>query len=107
MTPAAIPTLPFGRTGHDSTRVLFGAAALGDVTQEQADQTMELVLSYGINHIDTARSYGDAELRLGPWMETRPRHVLPGHQDRRADPRGGDAGRSVSHWSDCGPTTSI
>ena len=70
MTPAAIPTLPFGRTGHDSTRVLFGAAALGDVTQEQADQTMELMLSYGINHIDTARSYGDAELRLGPWMET-------------------------------------
>jgi len=70
MTPAAIPTLPFGRTGHDSTRVLFGAAALGDVTQEQADQTMELILSYGINHIDTARSYGDAELRLGPWMET-------------------------------------
>ena len=44
MTPAAIPTLPFGRTGHDSTRVLFGAAALSDVSQEQADQTMELVL---------------------------------------------------------------
>ena len=70
MTPAAIPTLPFGRTGHVSTRVLFGAAALGDVSQEQADQTMDLVLSYGINHIDTARSYGEAELRLGPWMET-------------------------------------
>lgn len=70
MTPATIATAPFGRTGHVSTRVLFGAAALGDVTQEQADQTMELVLSYGINHIDTARSYGDAELRLGPWMET-------------------------------------
>lgn len=66
--------MPFGRTGHDSTRVLFGAAALGNVTQQQADQTMELILSYGINHIDTARSYGDAELRLGPWMET--------HRDR-------------------------
>ncbi|HEX5087529.1 MAG TPA: aldo/keto reductase, partial [Nocardioides sp.] len=69
MTPA-IPTSPFGRTGHESTRVLFGAAALGNVTQAQADATMELILSYGINHIDTARSYGDAELRLGPWMET-------------------------------------
>ncbi len=66
--------MPFGRTGHVSTRVLFGAAALGSVTQDQADQTMELILSYGINHIDTARSYGDAELRLGPWMET--------HRDR-------------------------
>jgi len=74
MTPAAIPTQPFGRTGHDSTRVLFGAAALGNVTQEQADQTMDLIQSYGINHLDTARSYGDAELRLGPWMET--------HRDR-------------------------
>lgn len=69
MTPV-IPTRPFGRTGHDSTRVLFGAAALGNVTQDQADQTMELIQSYGINHIDTARSYGDAELRLGPWMQT-------------------------------------
>ena len=71
---SAIPTLPFGRTGHVSTRVLFGAAALGDVSQEQADETMELILGYGINHIDTARSYGEAEVRLGPWMET--------HRDR-------------------------
>ncbi|HYI57310.1 MAG TPA: aldo/keto reductase, partial [Microlunatus sp.] len=67
---SSIPTLQFGRTRHDSTRVLFGAAALGNVTQEQADRTMDLIQSYGINHIDTARSYGDAELRLGPWMET-------------------------------------
>lgn len=70
MTPAALPTMPFGHTGHESTRVLFGAAALGNVGQAQADQTMDLILSYGINHIDTARSYGDAELRLGPWMAT-------------------------------------
>lgn len=63
-----IPTLAFGRTGHVSTRVLFGAAALGNVTQDQADSTMELVRRHGINHIDTAASYGDAELRLGPWM---------------------------------------
>lgn len=65
-----IPTQPFGTTGHDSTRVIFGAAAFGDVTQQVADQTMELILEHGINHIDTAASYGDAELRLGPWMRT-------------------------------------
>ncbi len=59
---------PFGRTGHVSTRTLFGAAALGRVTQAEADQTLELILEYGINHIDTAASYGDAELRIGPWM---------------------------------------
>lgn len=59
---------PFGRTGHMSTRVIFGAAALGNVTQEEADRTLELLLKYGINHIDTAASYGDAELRIGPWM---------------------------------------
>jgi aryl-alcohol dehydrogenase-like predicted oxidoreductase len=60
---------PFGRTGHMSTRTLFGAAALGSVTQEEADRTLEVLFDYGINHIDTAASYGDAELRIGPWME--------------------------------------
>jgi aryl-alcohol dehydrogenase-like predicted oxidoreductase len=65
-----IPHAPFGRTGHDSTRVIFGAAALSEVSQDEADQTMELIRSHGINHIDTAASYGEAELRLGPWMET-------------------------------------
>jgi aryl-alcohol dehydrogenase-like predicted oxidoreductase len=64
-----IPVHPFGRTGHDSTRILFGAAALSVVTQDEADQTMELVRQHGINHIDTAASYGDSELRLGPWVE--------------------------------------
>ena len=63
-----IPTQPFGRTGHISTRTLFGAAALGNVTQAEADHTLELLLEYGVNHIDTAASYGDAELRIGPWM---------------------------------------
>jgi aryl-alcohol dehydrogenase-like predicted oxidoreductase len=61
---------PFGRTGHESTRILFGAAAIGNVSQDEADQTMELIREHGINHIDTAASYGDAELRLGPWMVT-------------------------------------
>jgi aryl-alcohol dehydrogenase-like predicted oxidoreductase len=64
-----IPTQRFGRTGHDSTRIIFGAAALGAVTQDEADSTMELIRSHGINHIDTAASYGEAELRLGPWIE--------------------------------------
>ena len=64
-----IPVQAFGRTGHQSTRLLFGAAALGNVSQDEADQTVELIRAHGINHIDTAASYGDAELRLGPWME--------------------------------------
>lgn len=64
----AISKLVFGRTGHMSTRAIFGAAALGRVTQDEADQTMELLLKYGINHIDTAASYGESELRIGPWM---------------------------------------
>ncbi len=65
----AIAKKAFGRTGHQSARLLFGAAALGDVTQDQADQTMQLLMEHGINHIDTAASYGESELRLGPWME--------------------------------------
>ncbi len=64
-----IEKMPFGRTGHNSSRVIFGAAALGNVTQAEADQTLELLHQYGINHIDTAASYGDSELRIGPWME--------------------------------------
>ena len=64
-----IAKLPFGRTGHLSTRTLFGAAALGEVTQAEADQAMEVLYKYGVNHIDTAASYGEAELRLGPWIE--------------------------------------
>ena len=63
-----IATAPFGRTGHQSTRTIFGAAAFSRVTQDEADRTMETVLEYGVNHIDTAASYGDSELRLGPWM---------------------------------------
>ncbi len=63
-----IPKLQFGRSGHLSTRVLFGAAALSRVTQVEADKTLELLLEYGINHIDTAADYGEAELRIGPWM---------------------------------------
>ncbi len=63
-----IPTMPFGRTGHQSTRTLFGAAALSSVTQEEADRTLDVLLKYGVNHIDVAASYGDAELRVGPWM---------------------------------------
>jgi aryl-alcohol dehydrogenase-like predicted oxidoreductase len=64
-----IEKMLFGRTGHASTRTLFGAAALGDVTQTEADQTLDVLLKFGVNHIDTAASYGDAELRIGPWMK--------------------------------------
>lgn len=64
-----IEKLEFGRTGHLSTRTLFGAAALSQVTQAEADQTLDVLLAFGVNHIDTAASYGDAELRIGPWMK--------------------------------------
>ena len=67
----AIPKKEFGRTGHVSTRLLFGGAAFGKVTQDEADRTMQLLIDNGVNHIDTAASYGDSEMRIGPWMETR------------------------------------
>ena len=63
-----IERTPFGRTGHRSTRVLFGAAALGGMKQARADQVLELLQEHGINHIDTAAMYGDSELRLAPWL---------------------------------------
>ena len=63
-----IEKIPFGRTGHDSSRILFGAAALGGMRQDKADATLELLFEYGINHIDCAASYGEAELRLAPFL---------------------------------------
>jgi aryl-alcohol dehydrogenase-like predicted oxidoreductase len=63
-----LPTAPFGRTGHDSTRVIFGAAGLGPMDQDRADRVLAQVEAAGINHIDTAASYGDAEDRLKPWL---------------------------------------
>lgn len=64
-----IRTQPFGRTGHVSTATIFGAAAFSRVTQAEADRTMELLIQAGVNHIDTAASYGESEDHLGPWME--------------------------------------
>ncbi len=58
----------FGRTGHESTVAIFGAAAFFDISQDKADQVMEYVLSTEINHIDVAPGYGEAEIRLGPWL---------------------------------------
>ena len=59
-------TMPFGSTGHHSTRVIFGAASLWSMKQEKADQILDVLLESGVNHTDAAASYGDAELRIGP-----------------------------------------
>jgi aryl-alcohol dehydrogenase-like predicted oxidoreductase len=86
-----LPTAPFGRTGHDSTRVIFGAAALGSMRQDRADAVLEQLLAAGVNHIDAAASYGDAELRIGPWMaEHRHRFFLA----TKTGERRGDAARA-------------
>ncbi|MHA2358298.1 MAG: aldo/keto reductase [Candidatus Heimdallarchaeaceae archaeon] len=64
-----IPKLKFGRTGHISSRILFGSYALSKATQEEANQVLNLLLKNEINHIDTAPRYGKAEKLIGPWME--------------------------------------
>jgi aryl-alcohol dehydrogenase-like predicted oxidoreductase len=77
MSSRSIPTLSFGRTGHISTRTIFGGAALGAVSQGVADATLEVLLEFGVNHIDVAASYGEAEVRVGRWMgEHRSRFFL-------------------------------
>jgi aryl-alcohol dehydrogenase-like predicted oxidoreductase len=69
-----IPTLLFGRTGHESTRTLFGAAAFWDTPQKDVDATMDLLLQNGVNHVDTAASYGRSQELLGNWIQ---RHGRP------------------------------
>jgi predicted aldo/keto reductase-like oxidoreductase len=69
-----ILTMPFGKTQHRSSRALLGAAAFGQVTQAEADRAIELALAAGVNHIDTAASYGESEDRIGSWIK---RHGQP------------------------------
>src|SRR6187431_1876015 len=69
-TSNALPVASFGATGHLSTRVIFGAAALGGMSQERADATLDQVHGWGINHIDTAAGYGASEDRLKPWLSS-------------------------------------
>ena len=59
----------FGRTGHQSSRIIFGAAGVARADQETADRLLPLLLEHGVNHIDTAAMYGDSELRLAPWLK--------------------------------------
>jgi predicted aldo/keto reductase-like oxidoreductase len=65
---SAVQQRRLGRIGHQSSVLIYGAAALGEVDQDTADASIQLALDAGINHFDVAASYGDAELRLGPWM---------------------------------------
>jgi len=67
-----IERAPFGRTGHDSSRVIFGAAGVARADQETADRLLPLLLRHGVNHIDTAAMYGNAELRIAPWLKAHP-----------------------------------
>ena len=83
-----IQQMPFGRTGHLSSRIVFGAAALSRVSQDEADRTLDVLLEHGINHIDVAASYGDAELRLAPWLKRYPNEFFLATKtdQRRAQP---------------------
>src|SRR5712664_4412620 len=87
----AIPVDAFGRTGHKSSRTLFGAASLSRVTQDVADRTLDVLLRHGVNHIDTAASYGDAELRIRPWLKREPgRFFLATKTDARTKAKARD-----------------
>src|SRR5439155_26688060 len=67
-----IERIPFGRTGHESSRLLFGAAGLGRVDQATADRTLGVLLRHGIHPSGVRARYGDAEVRAGPWLKGRP-----------------------------------
>ena len=92
---APIPTAAFGSTGHVSTRVIFGAAALGAMSEERAASTMAIVAERGINHIDTAAGYGDSELRLAPWLAEHRSSVFLATKTRFRD--GGEARAGLEH----------
>jgi aryl-alcohol dehydrogenase-like predicted oxidoreductase len=84
MEKPMIPTLLFGRTGHESTRTIFGAAAFWDTPPKDVDVTMDLILQNGVNHVDVAASYGKAEQLLGDWIR---RHGKPFFLATKTDQR--------------------
>lgn len=83
-----IARAPFGRTGHESARTLFGAAALGKVSHADAERTLELLLEHGVNHIDTAASYGDSELRVASWLKRNPNTFFVATKTGKRDYKG-------------------
>jgi len=83
-----IATAPFGNTGHQSSRTIFGAASLGDVSHTDAERTLELLLHHGVNHIDTAAGYGDSELRLASWLARYPDRFFVATKTDARDYRG-------------------
>ncbi len=98
-------TRRLGRLEHESSVLIYGAAALGGVDQDVADASIQLALDAGINHFDVAADYGDAELRLGPRMrEIRDRIFLATKTGSERTTRRGP--RSTGRWSGCRPTTS-
>jgi aryl-alcohol dehydrogenase-like predicted oxidoreductase len=91
-----ITTQPFGRTGHLSSRIILGGAAFSDVSQAEADASLELALSYGINHVDVAASYGEAEVRVGSWIS---RHGRPFFLATKTGKRTAEQARQQIHHS--------
>ena len=83
-----VPLDEFGRTGHRSSRTIFGAASLSNVTQAGADRTLEVLLRHGINHIDTAAGYGDSELRVAPWLKREPNRFFLATKTGSRDAKG-------------------
>jgi aryl-alcohol dehydrogenase-like predicted oxidoreductase len=81
----------FGRTGHESSRVIFGGAALATMRQESADALLPVLLEAGVNHLDVAASYGDAELRMAPWLAAHPGEFFVA---TKTGDRSGDAARA-------------
>jgi aryl-alcohol dehydrogenase-like predicted oxidoreductase len=86
----------FGRTGHPSTVTLFGGAALARASQAEADRALDVLLEYGVNHLDTAARYGDSELRIGAWM---PRHRKDFFLATKTGSRGAREARDDIHRS--------
>ena len=91
-----IERISFGSTGHESSRIVFGAAALGAMRQDRADRLLEPLFEYGVNHLDTAAGYGDSELRLAPWLQ---RHRHEFFLATKTGERGAEGARESLHRS--------
>jgi aryl-alcohol dehydrogenase-like predicted oxidoreductase len=65
-----------GRLGRMNSVLIFGGAALSEVSEEEADRAISLSIEAGVNHFDTAADYGDSELHYGRWMSEMRREIF-------------------------------
>lgn len=81
-------TRRLGRTGHQSSVAILGAAAFWGSTPEDTEIAFAHALDAGVNHLDIAPQYGRAQELVGPLVPGVRDRLFVGCKTLRANPDG-------------------